>query len=167
MARGVAELSVQAVSRESGVSRPTVYRYFKNKAEMIEAVGRLYAERLGLGDEGQPARTLDELLDRVGDVFARAESLDEGLRAAVWSHQGKALRSGSYRARRLEAARRILVPACRGMTKEDRERVARVVTVLCSSGVRQAFHDYLGLSSADAAEDVVWTIRQLTKRGTR
>ncbi len=39
MASGIAELSIPAVAHEAGVSIPTVYRYFRTKRDLIEALG--------------------------------------------------------------------------------------------------------------------------------
>lgn len=160
LARDVAELSVQAVARESGISRPTIYRHFRSKREMIDAVGEAYEKKLGVDPETFP-RDLDSMLQHVPEVFARSESVDDSFRAAVWSTAARGASQRRARARRLEEMRALLAPATRGMSQDDLERLARVATVLCSSSTRRAFHDLIGLGPADAASCVTWAIRRL------
>lgn len=168
LARNVADLSVEAVARESGVSRPTVYRYFRSKREMVDAVGRMYAERTGT-IEAARAATLDELLAHVPDIFRRYEHLEPELRAAAMSAEtrGASLR---HREDRVGLARRLLAPYAPDLPESDRERLARVVTVLLSSATLRSMRYYLDLSPEEAGELVAWAIRQLAgdrKEGTR
>src|SRR5438105_8739938 len=85
LARGLTELSVPAVAEEAKVSVATVYRHFKNKQELVDGLGRHYAEQIGTMDFGRQSAvdlTLEDLVDHVADVFVRVERLDPTLRAA-------------------------------------------------------------------------------------
>lgn len=168
LAGNVADLSVEAVARESGVSRPTVYRYFRSKREMVDAVGRMYAERTGTVEAGRAA-TLDEMLAHVPDIFRRYERLEPELRAAAMSAETRGP-SVRYREERVGLARRLLAPYAQDLLEPDRERLARVVTVLLSSGTLRSMRYYLDLSPEEAGELVAWAIRRLAgerKEGMR
>lgn len=159
LARNVADLSVEAVARESGVSRPTVYRYFRTKREMVDAVGCLYAERIGTA-EALGAATLDELLTHVPAIFRRYEQLEPELQAAAMSAE---TRGASVRRRedRVGVARRLLGPHASDLSGPDQERLAQVVTVLLSSGTLRSMRYYLDLSPEEAGGLVTWAIRRL------
>jgi AcrR family transcriptional regulator len=161
LARGVADLSVQAVARESGISRPTLYRHFPTKRAMVEAIGKRYAESLGLDGAHFP-RDLDELLAALPTVYARSEALDDTLRAAVWSQLVRRTTGQEGKAYRLTRMEAILAPFVTELSSGDRLRLLRVATMLCSSAARKAFHDVVGSSSAEAADCVTWTLRRLT-----
>jgi len=159
LAENVADLSVEAVARESGVSRPTIYRHFRTKRDMVDAVGRLYADRIGTSDAAS-ATTLDELLEHVPGIFARYEQLEPELRAAAMSSQTRdaAVR---YRADRLQFSRRMIDSHVDGLPAADRERLAQITTLLMSSATLRSIQHYLDLSPEEAGELVVWTIRRL------
>jgi AcrR family transcriptional regulator len=159
LATNVADLTVEAVARESGVSRPTIYRYFRTKRDMVEAVGQLYAERMGT-DAAFRATSLDELLALVPGVFARYEDLEPELRAAAMRTETRAA-TARRRSERLELSRRLLEPELPGVPAAERERVAQVMTILMSSAALQAMRANLELSPDAAGELVEWTVRRL------
>lgn len=168
LAGNVADLSVDAVARESGVSRPTVYRYFRTKREMVDAVGRMYAERIGTA-EALRASTLNELLGHVPEIFRRYEQLEPELQTAAMSAETRGA-SVRHREDRVGAARRLLGPHATDLVGPDRERLARVVTVLLSSGTLRSMRYYLDMSPEEAGDLVAWAIRRLAgerRGGTR
>jgi AcrR family transcriptional regulator len=159
LATDFAELSVEAVARESGVSRPTVYRYFHSKREMVEAVGQLYAERIGV-DVAVEAADLDELLGLVPDIFARYDALEPELQAAARHAETRAV-TARRRGERLRISRGVVDRELGDVPVEDRQRIAELLTVLLSSAALQAMQTNLELSSREAGELVVWAIRRL------
>lgn len=165
LAENVADLSVEAVARESGVSRPTIYRYFSTKRGMVEAVGRLYAERTGTLVASDP-QTLDEVLERVPVIFARYESIPAELRAAA-INIGRLELAASYQVERLELSRRLIEPYVDDVPEADRERLAQVVTVLLSSGTFRSMRHYLDLAPQAAGELVAWAVRRLVEDSGR
>lgn len=75
-----AELSIEAVAQRAGVSRPTVYRRYQNKADLvIEVVTSLGPPAGAYGDGGSPpqGRSLEE------DLEALLEVLDQTFNAFV------------------------------------------------------------------------------------
>jgi AcrR family transcriptional regulator len=63
--RGPKKLTLSAVATAAGVSRPTLYRWFPTKADLLEAMRRTEREHFEVGltqlisDEDSPARRLD------------------------------------------------------------------------------------------------------------
>lgn len=161
VATNVTGLSVEAVAREAEVSRPTVYRYFRNKREMVDAVLQRYADRVGTAATVS-ATSLDEVIDQIPAIFAHWEALEPELRAAA-----AALHRAEERARflpeRLTAVRRVLEPYSSDLSKADREHLARVTVILFSSGMADVLHRYLGASATEAADLVVWAVNRLVR----
>ena len=163
LARNVADLSVEAVARESGVSRPTIYRYFRNKRAMVEAVGVEYASRLGTGDAYRTG-DLDGALAHVPGIFARWEALGPEMKVAARAANARTMLPDQLE-RRLSDTRRILEPHFGEMPEPDRERLVRLVMILMSSGALDLVHRYLDASSEESADLVTWTIRRLIGSG--
>jgi AcrR family transcriptional regulator len=163
LADDVTGLSFDVVAREAGVSRPTVYRYFRNKREMVDGVGERYAERLGTAGTIS-ATSLDEVLEQVPAIFARLETLEPELRAAAAKSHGVEDRK-RFLPDRLAAARRMLDPHMTDLSEEDHERLTRVTVIFMSSGMSDLMRRYLGASAAEAADLVVWAVNRLVKQG--
>src|SRR5713226_10514271 len=68
MARGITELSIPAVAREAGVSIPTVYRYFRTKRELVEALGAYIVEKAGFVNVQLPMSP-EELTTALEELF--------------------------------------------------------------------------------------------------
>jgi len=158
-ARDVVDLTVEAVAREAGVSRPTVYRYFANKREMVDAVGQLYAERLGTAPT-MTAASLDEVLDAVPAIFARWAQLEPALRAAAASTRGEEERK-RFLPERVAAVERLLEPYSGDLTPGDRKRLVRIAILFMSSGMAELMQRYFETTSDEAADLVVWGVRRL------
>ncbi|HEX4245644.1 MAG TPA: helix-turn-helix domain-containing protein, partial [Acidimicrobiales bacterium] len=68
LARGPGKLTLSAVAAEAGVSRPTLYRWFPNKALLLGALGAYEVEQFDSGLQAvagahrSPARRLDATL---------------------------------------------------------------------------------------------------------
>ncbi|GAC1388484.1 MAG: hypothetical protein NVSMB49_00720 [Ktedonobacteraceae bacterium] len=61
MAHGITEISIPVVARQVGVSVPTVYRDFRTKRDLIEALGGYVVQKAGFAIS-QPPHSLEELL---------------------------------------------------------------------------------------------------------
>jgi AcrR family transcriptional regulator len=84
--RGFHQTSMQAIFQESGLSPGAVYRYFRGKEEIVEAIA---AETLGglaaAIEAGAPGRP-DEVMGRILDTVEAIELRDQRMRLAlqVW-----------------------------------------------------------------------------------
>ena len=159
MAHGFAEISIPAVAREAGVSVPTVYRYFRTKRELIEALGGYMMQKAGLATSQLPRNT-DELLAMVKQLFVTYEDLDEILRAAALSEYAYELRR-EVLPMRFKMIENALEPGIAMANEVDRIRLRNIVLVLTSTATIRAFKDYLSLSGEEAADSVTWAIQML------
>jgi AcrR family transcriptional regulator len=161
MASGITEVSIPAVAREAGVSIPTVYRYFRTKRELVEALPGYLFEKIGLRIE-QPPHSPQELIAMVHDLFARLDGLDETIRAASISELSFQMRKGGLPAR-LQGIEMALAPVAKQFNEEDWQRLCRMVLILSSTSMVRVFNDYLGISAVETADIVSWAILTLTK----
>ena len=98
MARdGIAELSIPLVAKESGVSVPSVYRYFPTKRDLITALDE-YAHKKGSFtlDEFGPMDTPDDLANIIPLTFKRREAIESTLSAAMNSRLGYTIRHQEF-----------------------------------------------------------------------
>lgn len=165
MARGIASVSIPAVAREAGVSVPTVYRHFGTKHELLAEVYLHVVRRTAPGELVLP-RTLDELRDGVRAVFGGLDSADDLARAAMASPAAAEARRMGMPAR-LEIYRRMADAIAPRLAQGDRDRIARVLTILISSSALRLWRDHLGSSVEEAADDIDWLIRAAVAAGTR
>lgn len=165
MARGIAGVSIPAVAREAGVSVPTVYRHFGTKHDLLAAV-YLHVVRRTASGELVPPRTLDELRDGVRAAFEGLDSADDLARAAMASPAAAEARRMGMPAR-LEIFRRMADAIAPKLAQGDRDRIARVLTILISSSALRLWRDHLGSSVEEAADDIDWVIKAAVAASTR
>ena len=161
MAHGIAELSIPTVAREAGVSVPTVYRYFRTKRDLIEALGSYLVQKIGFG-QVQPPHSPEELTAMVKKLFISYEGLDETLRAAAVSDFSYEARKEALPAR-LKIIEEALAPVRTKFNEKDWIRLRNIVLVLSSTATVRAFKDYLDLSGEEAADIATWAILRLTQ----
>ena len=156
MARGVASVSIPAVAREAGVSVPTVYRHFATKRDLLSAVFPHVLHRAGI-DELVPPRSIDELGSGVRDLFERIDSAGDLARAAAASPAADEVRRVDMPAR-VEMSRRLADSIKPKLTPVDRDRIARLLTILVSASAFRVWRDHLGSTVEEAASDIDWVI---------
>ena len=92
-AGGITSLSIPEVARNAGVSVPTVYRYFRTKRELVEALQGYLLEKSGLGQGmSGPPQSPEELITTIRRMYASLEGQDEAMRAAAVSELANELR---------------------------------------------------------------------------
>jgi len=165
MARGVASVSIPAVAREAGVSVPTVYRHFGTKRDLLAAVFPHVLRRAGL-DELVPPRSIDELSHGVRALFERIDSAGDLARAAAASPAAEEVRRVDMPAR-LEMSRRLAGSIVPKLTPGDRDRIARLLTILISASALRVWRDHLGSTVEEAANDIEWVIGAAITASTR
>jgi AcrR family transcriptional regulator len=165
MARGVAGVSIPAVAREAGVSVPTVYRHFRTKRDLLAAVFPHVVRRAGL-DELVPPRSIDELGRGVRALFERIDSAGDLARAAAASPAAEEVRRVDMPAR-LEMSRRLADSIVPKLTPGDRDRIARLLTILISASALRVWRDHLGSTVEEAANDIDWVINAAIAASTR
>lgn len=156
MARGIASLSIPAVAEEAGVSVPTVYRHFATKGDLLAAVYPHVARQAGLHDLRMPQR-MDEMREAVRDYFGRLEEIGPEARAAMASPAAEEVRHLSVERRR-ELWRGVAGSVRPRLHAEDRERLARIMSVLIASSSLRMWIDHLGATADVAADDIAWLL---------
>jgi AcrR family transcriptional regulator len=157
MARGVASLSIPAVAREAGVSVATVYRHFATKQQLVEAIYP-HVMRRAVINQPPPPRSISELRDRVRWYLARLDSLDDQARAAMASGAADELRRASM-PNRVAVFRGLADSVEPKLADADRDRLARLLVVLTQSSSLRMWHDHLGLSVEEVAEEIDWLVK--------
>lgn len=158
MGRGVANLSIPAVAKEAGVSVPTVYRHFKTKAELVDALAPYLFARSGLMEV--PDLDTDDFRELARALSRRSEAMDAEARAALASSLGHEMRL-RVMPERFAMVRKEIAKRVPGLSAGDLDRFTRVALLLLSSAMTRAYKDYLGMDAKDAAEDVGWALETL------
>jgi AcrR family transcriptional regulator len=164
MARGVAEISVPAVAREAGVSIPTIYRHFGSKSGLVQALSPYVASRTGLQPDRLP-ENLDELEFLARESFRRLGRIDPTLRAAMASELGNRMRR-THMPERRAWHRDAIAAIAPGLSPEELDRLADLSVILLSSASIRAFKDYLGASTDQASDRLIWALRTLVRSST-
>jgi AcrR family transcriptional regulator len=157
LARGIAGITIPTVAREAGVSIPTVYRNFRTKRDLLEAIYP-YAIRRARTGELKPPTSMADFRDGVRIIFERLESFEDIDRAAIASRGAEEVRHLNIEAR-LAMARQIADAIAPNLSGQDRERLARFVIVLTMSATARMLRDHLGLSLSEAVDDVEWAVQ--------
>ena len=163
MASGAVTWSIPEVARESGVSVPTIYRYFRTKEELVEGLGAYVVRKAGLAAM-EPPRSPQELIAMVREMYLRAEGMSDAMKMASVSELAQEIRQESIpvRLRMIEAA---LAPVLPSFSEQERVYLVRMVLLLTSSALIRAFEQYLSLAGTEAADTVIWAISALTRVG--
>lgn len=157
MARGVASLSIPAVAREAGVSVATVYRHFATKQQLIEAIYPHVMRRAAI-NQPPPPRSISELRDGVRWYLAHLDSLDEHARAVMASGAADEVRRATM-PNRLAVFRGLADSVEPKLADADRDRLTRLLVVLTQSSSLRMWHDHLGLSVEEVADEIEWLVK--------
>ena len=151
-ARGIATLSVPDVAEEAGVSVPTVYRHFRTKQDLVDAIYPYLEQRAGRGVLALPTDITD-LRAGVRRILDHLDSFDDLARAAMAS---PAAEEGRHRSmpRRLALVGAMLDTLDPPLPTDARDRIARLVVIITSSQSLRTWHDHLGLSPDEVADEI-------------
>ncbi len=164
LAEGVDTLSIPAVAEEAGVSIGTVYRHFGDKAGLLNALVPYAGRRTGVAVESIPT-TMTELEDVVRKVFQHFEDTDDLMRAAFASRIGRSVRVDGSK-ERFDLFRQTFRSVVPDLGPDDLEHIAKLGMVLTTSESYQQWKDRLGLTPTEAADEVMWALRNAIK-GTK
>ena len=157
MARGIASLSIPAVAREAGVSVATVYRHFATKQQLVEAIYPHVMRRAAI-NQPPPPRSISELGDGVRWYLEHLDSLDDQARAAMASGAADEVRRATM-PNRVAVFRELADSVVPKLADADRDRLARLLVVLTQSSSLRMWHDHLGLSVEEVAEEIDWLVK--------
>ena len=157
MARGLADVTVPAVARESGVSVPTVYRHFGTKRDLLAALQPHLLQRAGIDVTAVPT-SIDELRGTLESLLGRMDGIDDEMRAALASPAAEEVRR-VHAPNRFKLVRKVVDAVAPELTEADRDWIARLLVVLTSSSAQRIWRDQFGASVNEIADDIDQAVR--------
>lgn len=164
MAEGVETLSIPAVAERAGVSVGTIYRHFGDKTGLVRALMPHAVERTGTVVDDLPS-TMEEVGETVHEIFRHFEDADDLFKAAFASRIGRDARI-EFTEERLDLMREMLLHLDPDLKPAQLDHLAKAALILTTSDTYREWTERLGLSSDEAADEVIWIIRTLL-RGVR
>lgn len=157
--RDVDDLSMADIAEASGVSLRTLYRYFPDRASLLEEAGeRLYAQLGVRFDIVAP----EEIAASFRDAARRLSARPKLTRALVQSRAGRVTRSG-VRGQRVQAIGAALESISTAVDPGLARRARAVITHLCSAAAWVGVAEESGLPDPEAQEGVAWAIDALVR----
>jgi AcrR family transcriptional regulator len=151
------DLSMARIAESADVSLRTLYRYFPDRAALLQAAGEHLYSSLGVPfDITGPEQISVSLLE----AGRRLSTRPELTRALVRTTAGRAARSG-VRGQRVSAISSALEPVTSRLDPETARRSAAVIAHLCSAASWVIIAEDSGLEDADAQQAVAWAIDRL------
>jgi AcrR family transcriptional regulator len=155
--KAVDELSMSDVAATAGVSLRTLYRYFPDRASLLQAAGEHLYGSLGvpmdIAGPGEISASFREAARRLAVRPALT-------RALVQTTAGRAARSAT-RGQRVEAVRTALQPLTDGLDADTARSATAVIAHLCSAVSWVSIADDSGIEDSDAQQAVAWAIDTL------
>lgn len=153
----VGDISMSDVAAAAGLSLRTLYRYFPDRSELLQAAGEHVYSALGVPiDITGPKDISVSFLDAARRLASRPELA----RALVQTTAGRAARTAG-RPRRVAAIRSALAPVTSDLDDDTARWATAVIAHLCSAVSWVSITDDSGLDEADAQRAVAWAIDTL------
>lgn len=133
---GFHQTSMQAIFAESGLSPGAVYRYFKGKEEIVQAIAMETLGGLAAALEAGPPGRPDELMGRMLDMIEAVELRDQRLRLAlqVWGEAMVNPRLAGFVRKAIDGLRERIAAE---LDCPDPDATARVLVALAQGSVVQ------------------------------
>lgn len=152
---GEDEVPMAELARRAGVSRRTLYRYFRSREELTAAA----AARLYEGEGALPTQIdgADDLIDNFRRSTAISLRRPELTRALLSMPAGKAVRAQIMpeRSASIEGA---LAEIWDGLSAEERRHALAIVRMLCSSRSWVSLLDDQAVPPEEGMEAVAWAL---------
>lgn len=146
--------SFDDLSREAGVSRRTIFRYFKDKDELLDAFLSRTNELLGV--PVWPNCEAD-LVSIPPDLFEALEKNSGTVHALNVSVAGREVRLRDNKARQA-AFRKSLKEASKGLSQQHKAYLEAVVHLLFTTSAWQVMKDHWNLEGREAGKASAWVI---------
>jgi AcrR family transcriptional regulator len=159
MTEGAADLSHDAVAERAGVGRRTVYRYFPDRAALMDAA--LLRVRELAGVRVTYPTSAEELLETLEPIYAGFDTIAPTITMLRTTPQGRQLRlaQNGQRVRSYTAA---LADAVRELPPEDRKLATAMLQVLHTTPWLE-MRDHWGLNGRQIARATGWAVRTLLR----
>jgi AcrR family transcriptional regulator len=152
-------LAMETVAARAGVSKPTLYRHFPNKASLFGALAEASYDRVSANVGPVSLEGLDAILPR---VFRAMDEREPIMRALLATDVGRQARAGR-RSQRLSIVTELLGPATAGIDDETRRRLEAVTLLLTSSAAYLYLKDN-GFGTDEAAHAATWAVLALVEK---
>jgi len=150
-------VSMADIAAAAGISLRTLYRYFPDKASLLQAAGEHIYDSLCVPfDIAGP----DEVSRSFLEAARRLSSRPSLARALVQTTAGRTARSGRRR-QRVDAIGTALAPITADIDEAVARRAGAVIAHLCSAASWVSICDESGLDEDDAQRAVAWAIDTL------
>jgi AcrR family transcriptional regulator len=151
------DLSYNLVAERSGVSVPTIYRYFPSRKALLDGMDRWLAREL---KRPPLPKDLDELMAFTPDFFRYYDEAKDLLNAArVSALLREANKPGQKERDRVFAE--MFAPYTKGLPGERADAVHALVRILYSFDSFLLMQERFGVGPAQAAETVIWATKAL------
>jgi len=151
------DVSMADIALAAGISLRTLYRYFPDRASLLQSAGEHLYRSLGVPvDISQPGDIARSFVEAARRLAARPRLT----RALVRTGSGQVARS-AMRRQRVQAIRTALKPVTAGLDTDLVRRATALITHLCSATSWVSIADESGLTDADAQAAVSWAIDTL------
>ena len=152
-----AELSVRAVAKRAEMSERTIFRYFPNRDELLEAVAMETFRRI---EEPPYPTSIAELLDYPHAMFQQFERASALTKAGLHSDIYHRIRTMDA-ANRLVAIRKLLDRAAPERPEDERRLAAANIHYHVIASTWRYYRDYFGFSLADTIDAACTCIQQI------
>lgn len=159
-AGSLGEISIPAISRHSGVSVATIYRYFPNRDELLAAASAEPSRR-AMSSSDRPRLAADDDFAH----FLRTMWLDFSTNLPLLRHQITSEPGREMRRARLDEGRERLAAYLTGFgvdaTSDAGKRLISLIMLIGGSVAVIELHDRQGIPVDDAVDMALWATRAL------
>jgi AcrR family transcriptional regulator len=167
MTEGAADLSHDAVAERAGLGRRTVYRYFPDRASLLD--GALMRVRELAGTRVDYPNSAAELLDTLEPIYTGFDAIAPIITMLRTTPQGRQLRL-AHNAERVRSYSAALADAVADLPPGDRKLATAMLQVLHTTPWLE-MRDHWGLDGRQIARATAWAVRallaDLARRGSR
>jgi AcrR family transcriptional regulator len=156
---GVKDFSIERVAQRAGVSSRTVYHYFPNRDDLLDAVAAWQDEQVSIQAIQEPI-TVAEFLQHVRKAFETFDSQETFIRAQLITELGREVR-GRGRSRRRPAIESMIRSEIPNLKPSELRRATSIIHYLTSSEAWRSMKDESGLSGKEAGQAVTGAISVL------
>lgn len=151
------DVSMADIAQSAGISLRTLYRYFPDRASLLQSAGEHLYRSLGVPVE---VAAPEDIARSFLEAARRLADRPRLTRALIRTCAGQIARS-AVRKERVQVIRTALRSATSGLDPDVARRATALITHLCSATSWVSIADESGLSDADAQAAVSWGIDAL------
>jgi len=157
MGEGDAVLNHDTLAERAGVARRTVYRYFPDRAALMDAA--LLRVRELAGPQVAYPENAEELLATLEPIYTGFDAIAPIAIMLRTTPQGRALRLVQNK-QRVASYTKALAEAVKDLPAEDRKQATAMLAVLHTTPWLE-MHDHWGLNGHQIARATGWAVRTL------